>query len=68
MQSAQEGKMSEDGVKELDHVKRLLILLLMNLGSSSPEIAMALDIDESAVRRLVPARQVKKIAVPYVKE
>ena len=60
--------MSEDGAKELDQVKRLLILLLIKRGSSSPEIAGALGVDESAVRRLVPARKVKKIAVPYMKE
>ena len=58
--------MSERDAKELENIKRLLILLLVKLGASSPEIGGALGIDESAVRRLVPARKVKKLAIPYV--
>jgi hypothetical protein len=58
--------MSERDAKELESIKRLLILLLVKLGASSPEIGAALGIDESAVRRLVPARKVKKLAIPYV--
>jgi hypothetical protein len=57
--------MSERDTKELESIKRLLILLLVKLGTSSAEIGGALAIDESVVRRLVPARKVKKIAVPY---
>lgn len=59
--------MSENVLKETEQVKRLLILLLVKLGASSAEIGSALGIDESAVRRLVPARKVRKIAVPYAR-
>ena len=47
--------------KQLEDIKRLLVLLLMKLGSSSEEIAPALSVDSSAVRKLIPGRKVKKI-------
>lgn len=60
--------MNDNAAKEIEQVKRLLILLLVKIGGSSAEIGAALGIDQSAIRRLVPARKVRKIAVPYVKE
>jgi hypothetical protein len=42
-------------------IKRLLILLLMKLGSMSEEIAMALQVDAGVIRRAIPGRKVKKI-------
>jgi len=57
---------SENAAKETEQVKRLLILLLVKLGASSAEIGSALQVDESVVRRLVPGRKVRKIAVPYL--
>ena len=50
-----------DSEKHLDDIKRLLILLLMKLGSTSEELAMALQVDASAIRRAIPGRKVKKI-------
>ena len=50
-----------DSYKQLEDVKRLLILLLMKLGSTSDEIATALQVDASVIRRAIPARKVKKI-------
>ena len=50
-----------DAAKELSEIKRLMVLLLLKLGSTSEEIALALQVDSSAVRKLIPARQVKKI-------
>jgi hypothetical protein len=55
---------SED---QLEDIKRLLILLLLKLGSTSDEVALALDVDSSAVRKMMPVRQVKKI-VPAAAE
>jgi DNA-directed RNA polymerase specialized sigma24 family protein len=46
---------------QLEDIKRLLVLLLLKLGSTSEEIALALDVDSSAVRKMIPARQIKKI-------
>ena len=47
--------------EELSDIKRLMVLLLLKLGSTSEEIALALQVDASAVRRMIPGRQVKKI-------
>jgi hypothetical protein len=44
-----------------EEIKRLLILLLMKLGATSEEIGLALQVDASAVRRVMPGRKIKKI-------
>lgn len=49
-------------VEELDAVKRLLTLLLLKAGASQGEIAMALQVDQSKVSRMFPARKVKPLA------
>ncbi len=59
--------MSDPAVAELVAIKRLIILLLVKLGSDSAEVAGALGVDGSVVRRLVPTGAVKKI-VPSAKE
>ena len=53
--------MTSDSIKELSDIKRLMVLLLLKLGSTSEEIAIALQVDASVVRRMIPGRQVKKI-------
>ena len=54
-------KSSDDpGTVQLDCIKRLLTLLLLKAGASQGEIAMALDVDQSVVSRMFPARKVKK--------
>jgi hypothetical protein len=45
----------------LDDIKRLLVLLLLKLGSTSEEIGLALNVDSSVVRRMLPGRKVRKI-------
>jgi hypothetical protein len=47
--------------RQLEDIRRLLVLLLMKLGSPSEEIALALQVDSSAVRKLISARKVKKV-------
>ena len=47
--------------KTLEDIRRLMMLLLLKLGSTSDEIALALQVDSSVVRRLISARQVKKL-------
>jgi len=59
---------NDAGGKELEAVKRLLILLLLKLGSTSDEIGTALDVDSSVVRRMMPSGKVKKIPLPSPKE
>jgi len=49
------------GIDSSEDIKRLLILLLMKLGATSDEIGLALQVDSSAVRRMMPGTKVKKI-------
>jgi predicted transcriptional regulator len=44
-----------------EDVKRLLILLLLKLGSTSDEIGSALNVDSSVIRKMMPLRKVKKL-------
>jgi len=46
---------------QIEDVKRLFVLLLAKLGSNSDEIAMALNIDSSGVRKMIQMRKVKKL-------
>ena len=48
--------------KTLEDIKRLLVLLLIKLGATSEELALALQTDLSAVRRMIPSRKVKRVA------
>jgi predicted transcriptional regulator len=44
-------------VRELDAIKRLLILQLLNSGTKQAEIAKALGISEATMSRMMPGRQ-----------
>ena len=46
-------------VKELDNIKRLLILLLIKSGTPQGEIATALNVDQGNLSRMFPARKFK---------
>lgn len=50
-------------LKELDGIKRLLILFLIKAGASQGEVALALHTDQANVSRMFPARQVKRFEV-----
>ncbi len=56
--------MNHDDSKDLIDIKRLLILLLLKLGSSSEELGLALDVDSSAIRKMIPGRSIKKLNFP----
>jgi len=49
------------GLSETEGVKRLLILLLLKLGTSSKEIGMALNINSSVIRRMFPGKEIRRI-------
>lgn len=53
--------MASPELEELESIKRLLIALLLKLGSSSEEIGTALGVDSSVVRKMFPVKGVKKI-------
>lgn len=59
---ARKQKKPRDSVeKELDAIKRLLILLLLKLGTSQGEVAKALQSQQSEVSRMFSAREVRKL-------
>ena len=45
----------------LEDIKRLLIVLLLKLGSTSDEIAVALNVTPGRVRQVLPTSKIKKI-------
>jgi len=47
--------------EQLEDLKRLVMVLLIKLGATSDEIAIALDVDSSLVRKMIPVRKIKKI-------
>lgn len=55
--------MAAEQVSDTESVKRLLILLLLKLGSTSQEIGAALGVDSSVVRKMLPVRSIKKIEI-----
>jgi hypothetical protein len=55
--------MAVSAEKQLEDIKRLLMLLLLKLGAPSEEIALALQVDSSQVRRAIPTRRVKKVVM-----
>jgi len=52
----------DPALKELDAIKRLLILFLMKSGASQGEISTALGMDQGNFSRLFPARKIKRFS------
>jgi len=44
-----------------DDIRKLMILLLLKLGSTSEEIALALGVGSSVIRKMMPTRKIKRI-------
>ncbi len=55
--------MSDVPAKELESIKKLLILLLMKLGTESSEIATALGVSKPTVTRMVPKSKIKELSL-----
>lgn len=53
--------MPQTEAADLEHIKRLLILLLVKLGATSEEIGLAIRTDSSTVRKLLPMKKIKPI-------
>jgi len=53
--------MPADQPNEAESIKRLLILLLLKLGSTSQEIGDALGVDSSMIRKMMSVRNIKKV-------
>jgi hypothetical protein len=56
--------MASTELRELENIKRLLIVLLLKLGASSQEVGLALDVDSSVVRRMFAIKAIEKIKLP----
>lgn len=54
--------MTERADQELESIKKLLVLLLMKLGTPTDEIGLALDVSGQRVRQLMPSAKVEKFA------
>jgi hypothetical protein len=46
--------------KELNAIKRLLLLFLIKTGASQDELALALQKDQADISRMIPVRKIKK--------
>ena len=55
-------------LREAEAVKRLILLLLVKLGTSSEELGMVLGVDPSAIRRMAPSRKIRKLPIGETKE
>ena len=60
--------MTDREAEELEAIKKLLIVLLVKLGSTSQEIGAALGVHHSRVRQIVPTGRIKKLILPVVTE
>lgn len=49
-------------VTQLEDLKRLAIMQLLVSGAQSAHVASALGIDPSAISRMMPVREIKKLA------
>ena len=47
---------------QLDQIKRLIMLQLIASGVKAKDIALVLEVDNSVVSRIVPARLLKKVS------
>ena len=53
--------MNTESDKQLEDLKRLLMVLLVKLGATSDELALALEVDSSRIRQILPLRKIQKI-------
>jgi len=53
--------MGEEIAEELDAIKRLLVLLLMKLGTETTEIATAIGRGKATISRMVPKQKIKPL-------
>lgn len=53
--------MTDNTLAELESIKKLLLLLLIKLGTTSEEIGAALGMHPGSVRKLISGRKIKKL-------
>ncbi len=47
--------------RDLQDIKRLLMLLLIKLGATSEEIGLAVEMHPGAIRKLLPIKKIKPL-------
>jgi hypothetical protein len=52
---------TDKGDRELETLKRLLMLLLLKLGASTQELGLALNVNSSRISQMFPTRKISKI-------
>jgi hypothetical protein len=52
---------TDTGDKELETLKRLLMLLLLKLGATPQELGLALNVNSSRISQMFPTRRISKI-------
>jgi hypothetical protein len=57
----QNNRNQDPTLKELEDIKRLLILLLLKGGASQGDVARALQMDQGNFSRMFPARKFKSV-------
>lgn len=50
----------EPALKELQSIKKLLVLLAIKSGATSEEIGQAIEVDSSTIRKMFPMKRTKK--------
>lgn len=53
--------MEENSLKELQDLKKLIMVLLIKIGASPEELGFALDVHPSRISQLLPVRKIKRI-------
>jgi hypothetical protein len=55
-------KTNKEG-KELETLKRLLMLFLLKFGATPQELALALNVDSSRISQMFPTKKISKISL-----
>ncbi len=52
--------MDQEGLKELQDLKRLVMVLLLKIGATPDDLGYALNVHPSRISQLLPVRKIKK--------
>jgi len=58
--NSKEDEMDQEGLKELQDLKRLVMVLLLKIGATPDDLGYALNVHPSRISQLLPVRKIKK--------
>ncbi len=58
--SSKEDDMDSETLKEVQDLKRLVMVLLLKIGATPDDLGYALDVHPSRISQLLPVRKIKK--------